>query len=604
MLNDARASPTHTLRPREREKGSQWVIINAAWYKVLIEIEHVAMTIEAQTISQSLNSAEQLLSAGRGEEAETAYGEILTREPGNPIAVFQLAVIANARGDHRGAADRFDQAARLMPATAATHHNLGVALRQLNRHSQAIDPLRRALVLQPAGVGACSSLAQSLEKTGEHDAAVALARRQTLLDPSSSKAFANLGYVTWRAGDLELAGDALRRALELDPSETAARVNLANVQKASGDEAGALALYRKIADEQPTNPGVWYNLGVALIDADLLEEAAEAYRRHARLLHGRPLNMAPDLDPFPDLPIDPVKPISRLTCWHRLVHDRDQLAHLRDQGLLPPSLVGQIAAYQSILDEMSEDERQAISFTLSEDRYRRIQPSYGRLVRLEPSGWRNEPALSGTLDWHAMEGNYLSAEPKAVTIDGLLRPEARTALLRHCHNSTYWFEIKGAGYLGAYLREGFSDPLILRIATELRQRLPRILGSLPLKMTWAYSYEQSMVGINPHADFAAVNVNFWITDDEANADPDTGGLVVFKKPAPKDWSFERYNTASISSIYEFLGADRDDFLRVPHRANRALLFDSRLLHETDQMNFKPGFTNRRINITMLFGEGG
>ena len=40
---------------------------------------------------------------------------------------------------------------------------------------------------------------------------------------------------------------------------------------------------------------------------------------------------------------------------------------------------------------------------------------------------------------------------------------------------------------------------------------------------------------------------------------------------------------------------------VPYRANRAVIFDSDLFHETDQIAFKEGYLNRRINITMLYG---
>ena len=43
-----------------------------------------------------------------------------------------------------------------------------------------------------------------------------------------------------------------------------------------------------------------------------------------------------------------------------------------------------------------------------------------------------------------------------------------------------------------------------------------------------------------------------------------------------------------------------DVLRVPHRANRALVFESRLFHQTDSMRFAEGFTKRRINVTFLF----
>ena len=43
-------------------------------------------------------------------------------------------------------------------------------------------------------------------------------------------------------------------------------------------------------------------------------------------------------------------------------------------------------------------------------------------------------------------------------------------------------------------------------------------------------------------------------------------------------------------------------MRVPYRANRAVIFDSDLFHETDTIRFKDGYLNRRINVTMLYGR--
>ena len=39
-----------------------------------------------------------------------------------------------------------------------------------------------------------------------------------------------------------------------------------------------------------------------------------------------------------------------------------------------------------------------------------------------------------------------------------------------------------------------------------------------------------------------------------------------------------------------------------YRANRAVIFDSDLLHQTDKIRFKEGYSSRRINVTLLYGE--
>ncbi|HUE63873.1 MAG TPA: hypothetical protein VMO78_05815, partial [Rhizomicrobium sp.] len=86
-----------------------------------------------------------------------------------------------------------------------------------------------------------------------------------------------------------------------------------------------------------------------------------------------------------------------------------------------------------------------------------------------------------------------------------------------------------------------------------------------------------------------------------NLDAEHGGLVVWDKAAPQDWDFARYNAAE-ADICAFLKAQDSKPVTIPYRANRAVIFDSDLFHETDIIRFKPGYENRRINITLLFGR--
>ena len=151
--------------------------------------------------------------------------------------------------------------------------------------------------------------------------------------------------------------------------------------------------------------------------------------------------------------------------------------------------------------------------------------------------------------------------------------------------------------------DGFCCPLLLQIADELRQALPGIFARHTLRRLWAFKYDSRMSGIPIHADFAAVNVNFWVTPDEANLDKDSGGLIVWNKRMPPDWELWRYKD-DIPAIREFLSNSRAKSLDVPYRQNRAVMFNSDLFHETGRLNFRDGYENRRINITMLFGTAG
>ena len=101
----------------------------------------------------------------------------------------------------------------------------------------------------------------------------------------------------------------------------------------------------------------------------------------------------------------------------------------------------------------------------------------------------------------------------------------------------------------------------------------------------------------------AVNVNFWITPDDANLDPTCGGLIVWDKEAPDDWDFKEYNSdKNTHKIREFLDRNHAKAITVPYRQNRAVIFNSNLFHETDQLAFKNDYESRRINVTLLYGS--
>ena len=90
-------------------------------------------------------------------------------------------------------------------------------------------------------------------------------------------------------------------------------------------------------------------------------------------------------------------------------------------------------------------------------------------------------------------------------------------------------------------------------------------------------------------------------DHVINRDPESGGLIVWDVPAPLDWGFAKYNDDA-AAARNFLAQAGARSVTVPHRANRAVIFDSDLFHETDRIAFREGYLNRRINITLLYGR--
>jgi len=59
----------------------------------------------------------------------------------------------------------------------------------------------------------------------------------------------------------------------------------------------------------------------------------------------------------------------------------------------------------------------------------------------------------------------------------------------------------------------------------MRALYPGILGTHLLRYLWAFKYDSQLGGVGTHADPSLVTFNYWITQDEANNDPEHGGLT-------------------------------------------------------------------------------
>ena len=131
---------------------------------------------------------------------------------------------------------------------------------------------------------------------------------------------------------------------------------------------------------------------------------------------------------------------------------------------------------------------------------------------------------------------------------------------------------------------------------------PRVLAGRHVAQIWAYKYDSaSAAGIAPHADPAGVNVNVWLTPDDANLDPSAGGLIVYhddEASVERARALNEYTDDEKEAIRARVAAGART--RIAYRRNRVVMFNSRLFHESDRFSFKSGYKNRRINLTLLF----
>lgn len=283
----------------------------------------------------------------------------------------------------------------------------------------------------------------------------------------------------------------------------------------------------------------------------------------------------------------------------KLIHDLEQCQYLLSQGIVSDALTSQLQTYSAFIQDWGWETESRLP--LAHSQLVDLLPYYNRIFH-KRAGKRIKRALSPQWTSQQVEERFLRSRPGVVIIDNFLTPEALQEVRAFCMESTVWRVNRYArGRLGAFIGEGFCSPLLFQIAEELKERLPNVIKEeVPLSQMWAFKYENMPSRSTVHADFASVNVNLWITPDEANLDRNSGGLLVYDVAAPMEWSFATYNE-DIETIRPYLEGEEAREYRIPYRFNRAVIFDSDLFHSTDEVNFGPKYEDRRMNVTWLFG---
>jgi tetratricopeptide (TPR) repeat protein len=490
--------------------------------------------------------------AGRLQQAHHLYQQVLSRHPRQADALHLTGLIAHQQGRHIEAIAQIRAAIETDKSKSEYFNNLGAALRSAGQEVQAVQAFNHALRLAPRSQLAWSNLVGMLSNMGQPDAVLRALNAWVLSNPQSTSALSERAAHRTEQSDLGGAIHDYQRIAELTPDQEAPLLRAAILAHQAGDDSAALSM---------------------------LSQARSRYAQTAGL--------------------------DQATTHSKLSHDIEQIEWLVQQAHVPADWIQTAEAYRAVRDRLCPAPEGAQHTTpLDPEAHNTIGHLYNRPIHLQPCPARAQGALSPSFDGAGTQHRYAMSKPGVTWADGLLTEGALADLRRYCMGSTIWTDFRySGGYVGAALANGVASGLLLQIARELRARMPQLLGPHPLRQLWAYKYDSTLTGIGPHADEAAVNVNFWITPDSANLDPQTGGLVVWRKTAPLHWRFEDYNRHP-DKLMDWVRASGAQEQVVPYRCNRAVIFDSNLVHRTADLHFKPGYENRRINITMLFGTRG
>ncbi|WP_269604208.1 tetratricopeptide repeat protein [Prochlorococcus marinus] len=565
---------------------------------------------------------------GNLKDAELLQRKAIELNPNYADAHSNLGGILKDLDELKEAEVSTRKAIELKPDFADAHSNLGGILKDLDKLKEAEVSTRKAIELKPDFADAHSNLGGILKDLDELKEAEFYTRKAIELNPNFADAHLNLGGILKDLDELKEAEVSTRKAIELNPNFADAYLNLGGILKDLDELKEAEVFTRKAIELKPDFADAHLNLGSILKELDQLEEAEVFTRKAIELNPG--LSKAHEVlglihleKGSYELSLENFLESSQLVRGHKnketnqerfrrisqakIEHDIEQFEYLASKGYDSKKFSDLAFLYKKVYTEINWPSETEFIY-LNNEHHSILKNSYNRLINVIEAPRLKEEVINNSLDIEQITNDYTNHEFGLTFIDNLLSSKAIESLRKFLLESTIWFDIKRGGYIGAYLAEGFANPLIIQIADQLRQKFPKIFKDYHINKIWAYKYDSraknyksSLNGINVHADFAAVNVNFWLTTNEANLNPNSGGLIVYDVEAPKAWDFKTYNT-NVTKIQEEIKRNKANTTVIPYRENRAVVFNSNLFHETDRYEFREGYENRRINVTLLFGR--
>ncbi|TIS57393.1 MAG: tetratricopeptide repeat protein [Mesorhizobium sp.] len=192
-----------------------------------------------------MQRALQLHQAGRRQEAESLYRQVLGQQPNHAAALHFLGLLLHQTGRSEEGLDFIEQSVTLQPRNADFLNNMGTVMRDLGRAAAAVDFFRGAVEIRPDQLAARDNLGSSLKQLGQ----------------------------------FEGAEEIYRGTIGRNPFHVRARIGLAETLQEAGRLDEAIALFRESLSIRPKDAELLYGLGVAMMEKGKLAEAAELARQ-------------------------------------------------------------------------------------------------------------------------------------------------------------------------------------------------------------------------------------------------------------------------------------------------------------------------------------
>ena len=519
--------------------------------------------------TELFNQAMKLHDEGKFDEADEIYQSVLKDDSDNFVANYFHGCVLSEKSQFKEAITYFKKSLNSNPNNYEANNNLGIAYKNLKEFEDSKKYFLKAISIDKNDFKAYFNCANLYFDEKQYDLAINFFEKTIACNKNYREAHHRLGVIYQEKyredrdmNHLIKSKDCFDASIACDPLNSASLSSSAMTCLWLGNIKEANKLFMKVCS-------------LKYSDQTIFSKYIETYLSDKKLLSAL------------------------------IKHEYEQLTFLRN---------GTYDIKNSKYTKEYYDELQSLYLKIRDNHFDIKDVTSSMKTKISKILYNVPPKLSSSNiinennDIESLESEYIQKAPGILVIDNFLNKEALAELQKFCLNANIFKQPFQNGYLGAFLSEGLSNEFILKLSEDLRLTFKKIFKDLKLTTALIFKYDSAEKGINIHADQATVNVNFWITPENANIDKESGGLQIWNKvPSAdklvqvKELGFDAYNSdANTTEKKQFLNENESVRQIIPYRENRAIIFNSMLLHTTDNYNFRDNYENRRINVTFFY----
>lgn len=245
----------------------------------LLLVGALCFSLMAQSAESLMNTGNQMLQRGAFDQAVTAFRKIVSREPHNFEAQYNLAFAYLGWGRNSNAVQEFKKALSLQPSSSHAWANLAVAYENMGKSSEALGALSKAVRYDPNNITARMNLAATYANNNQVNKAIAEYMGVVEIDGSNADALLNLGKCLVGVNRIEEAKNYLTEATIASTQSAEAHWELAQIYwKKEKNLDRALQELRLAANIQPVSR-FYEDMARIQVEQDKKPEAVESLKK-------------------------------------------------------------------------------------------------------------------------------------------------------------------------------------------------------------------------------------------------------------------------------------------------------------------------------------